>query len=174
MLTEVDKAARIYAEKRGAVAGLMEALKRTLDDAQRAMLPGIQEAADAAATARAALKQAIIERAEEFQKPRTRTYHGVRVGLRTLPRGVSYGSDASVVHRIRERLPDRFESLVRVTERPVVAALAALPAAQRDLLGIKVVPGEEAVVIRPADGGLDKAVEALLSDAARIEAGGSG
>ena len=171
MLPEVEAAARTYADRRGALAGLMEALRRSLDDARRAMLPQIRAAAESASAAKADLEREIEDAGPAFVRPRTRTYHGVKVGYQKGRPTVTYGEDAEVIASIRQHHPDQFEQLVKVTANPVLAALAALPESMRKTLGIEVAPGQDTVVIRPADGGMDKAVDALLTDAARLGGG---
>ena len=171
MLDKVEVAAETYATARGVLTGRMEALRRALDDSTRALLPQIKAAAAAAEKARAALETEIHAAGEDFRKPRTRTISGVKVGFRAGRQTVDWGGDADVIAAIRMHLPDEFEQLVKVTEKPVSAALAALPESKRELLGVQVEPGDDQVVIRPADAGRDKEIETLLADAARVEGG---
>ena len=171
MLARVEAAAETYALARNVLTGRMEALRRALDDSTRAMLPQIKAAAASAEKARSALETEIRASGDDFRKPRTRTFGGIRVGFRSGRQVVDWGSDLQVIAAIRAQLPDEFEQLVKVTERPVSAALAALPQVKRELLGVTVEPGADQVVIRPADAGMDKEIETLLADSARIEGG---
>ena len=171
MLADVESAAREYADQRGKLTGLMEALRRSLDDAQRAMLPMIRAQAAEAAASREALGGRIQAASSAFVRPRSRTYHGVKVGLqKSQPRAI-YLHDADLVALIRMNYPHLFEQLVKVTEKPIQAALKQLPETEREVLGIEIEPGTDGVLIRPSDGGMDKAVDALLADAARLEGG---
>ena len=97
MLAEVDAAARTYADRRGALAGLMEALQRSVDDVQRAMLPQILAAAESASAAKAGLEREIRDAAPAFSRPRTRSFYGVRVGYRKGQATVNYGEDAEFI-----------------------------------------------------------------------------
>ena len=171
MLARVEAAAETYALARNVLKGRMEALRRALDDSTRAMLPQIKAAAKTAEAARARLEGEIHTAAEDFHRPRTRTFAGVKVGFRTGRQVVDWGTDDEVIAAIRKHYPFAFARLVKVTEKPVSAALAALPEPERHLLGVGVVPGSDQVVIRPADAGMDKEVETLLADAARVEGG---
>lgn len=172
MLADVEAAAREFADKRGSLAGLMEALKRSMDDTQRAMLPQIQAAAAEAAEAKAALETEIHAAADAFQRPKTRTLAGVKVGFQKGKDTLSWDDDASLVARIREHFTRReFASLVKVTEKPVDAALRQLPAGKLRILAVTVEDGKDKVVVRPADGGMDKQVDALLADAPRLQGG---
>ena len=173
MLADVERAAERYAAARGILKGRMEALRRSLDDTTRAVLPMIQAGAAEAESARSALEAEIRNAAGDFRKPKTRTCAGVKVGFRLGRSTVDWGEDTDVLARIREHLPEDFEQLVKTTEKPVSAALAALPEAKRDLLHVRVKQGDDEVVIRPADGSMDKELDALLADAARLEGGAS-
>ena len=170
-LSAIEAAAERYADARGGLKGRMEALRQSRDDATRALLPGIREAAASAEAARSALEAEIRSAPEEFRRPKTRTCSGIKVGFRAGRPTVDWDED--VLTLIREYCPEQFERLVKVTERPVAAALAALPKGERDVLRVRVEPGEDQVVIRPADAALDKDIAALLADAARLEGGAS-
>ena len=171
MLDRCEAAAETYALARNVLKGRMEALRRALDDSTRAMLPQIKASAAAAEKARSALEAEIHASGDDFRKPRTRTFSGVKVGFRTGRQVVDWGTDEAVIAAIREHYPLAFARLVKVTEKPVSAALAALPEPERHLLGVDVFPGSDQVVIRPADAGMDKEIGTLLAASARIEGG---
>ena len=126
----VQRAAERYADARSRLKGRMESLQRTVDDATRAVLPAIQEAAAAAEDARAALETEIAHAPDAFVKPKTRTCSGIKVGFRAGRERVEWDDDKSLVSRIRSLFPAQFEGLVKTTEKPVSAALAALSAEQ--------------------------------------------
>ena len=72
--------------------------------------------------------------------------------------------ERKVVARIEQLFPDQVKTLCHVTVTPVKAALRELSAGDLARLGVRVVDSDDEVVIKPADGDIDKLVAALLAD----------
>ncbi|TXF11904.1 host-nuclease inhibitor Gam family protein [Pelomicrobium methylotrophicum] len=163
--SDIERLTRAYADARSELSERVQALQDELEAARRRRLRGIKEAVARAADAHAALKAAIESAPELFQKPRTVTISGIVVGYRKMRGELSWDDPASVVRLIRRHYPDRADALIKVTEVPVKSALAQLTAAELRRIGVHVLEAGDQVLIKPADGDVDKVVDALLRDA---------
>lgn len=160
---EIERLAKDYAEARGALRSRMEALEAEIAEIRRRHITGIKRAAEAAARRREALAGAVDESRGLFDKPRTQIMHGIRVGVMKDKGTLVWDDDAQVVGLIRRHLADRAESLVKVSEKPVKAALQSLTAAELRKIGVRVEETGDAVYIKPADSEIDRLVDALLA-----------
>lgn len=173
MLAEIEALTRRYAAARTVLRGRMDGLQAEVDAARRRRLPGIRKAVAAAAEARDALHAAIGEHPEAFVRPRTLVVEGVRIGFVKQKGRLVFADRDRVVALIRRHFPDQAEVLVKVTEAPVRAALARLPASDLKRLGVTLEETGDAVVIKPTDSETDKLVAALLDDAVRPDSPGA-
>jgi len=109
------------------------------------------------AEARDRLAAAIAAAPELFAERRSVTLHGVKTGPQEHHGGLSWEDDATLVARIRTRLPEQFAALVEVTERPRKEALAELDLATLQDLGVAVKRPAGSVTVRfvEADNQLD-------------------
>ena len=167
MLAEIEALTRRYASARTVLRGRMDGLQAEVDAARRRRLPGIRKAVAAAAAARDALQAAISGHPDAFVRPRTLVVEGVRIGFVKQKGRLVFADRERVVALIRRHFPEQAEVLVKVTEAPVRAALARLPASDLKRLGVSVEETGDAVVIKPTDSETDKLVAALLDDADR-------
>lgn len=163
-MTEIEALTKRYAEAAGALSDAVRELEEAKQKLQREHLPAIKRLAARARDAKALLASAIVESPELFHRPRTVTFHGVRVGLQKAKGRIEFDDAERVVALVRKFYPEQFDVLVRTSYRPIKEALAQLPAADLKRLGIAVVADSDEVVIKDASGEIDKIVEALLKD----------
>lgn len=168
-LADIEAAARQYAEARGRLSELVQELEDEVARLRRQRLPAIRRALGAAQERRDRLAGAIAGAPELFERPRTVILHGIRVGFQKGRGAITWEDDARVVALIRRHLPDQAESLIKVTERPLKTALAQLSSADLRRIGVSVVETGDEIVIRPADGELDRLIERVLADTEPLE-----
>jgi len=169
-LYEIEELTAQYSEARGKLAELVGVLQAEIEDAKRRRIAAIKRAVAVTADKHAALHAAVDGSRELFGKPRTRTFHGVKVGLQKQRGQVVIDDEERTIARARAQLPaDQVELLVRVRESVHKPAVYDLVASDLKRLGIKIEDDVDAVIIKPTDGEVEKLVNALLKDAERIE-----
>ncbi len=160
-----------YSTCRETLAGRVLALQDEMERVKRRHLPGIREAVGIAAAAHDELRAAIAEHPELFRKPKTRTFHVIRIGYMKQRGQVVIEDEEAVIKRIRAQLPhEQADLIIRVRESVHKPAVYDLTAADLKRLGITVTADEDVVVIKPVDGEIDKLINALLADAERVDA----
>jgi hypothetical protein len=160
----VMKQTEIYAKRHSELAVRMGTLNKEIDALKRKHLKSILTAAASAKDARAELKALIEENRAEFEKPKTRTFFGIKVGFRKLIGTLSWDDSEKVVELIEKHLPDQAEVLIKTEKKPLKKPLEQLAAADLKKLGISVGEDSDEVVIAATDGDVEKAVDALLKD----------
>jgi hypothetical protein len=163
-LTEIEKQTREYAETRRILAEKIRQLEAEISDLKRRALPGIRKAAHAAGERQDLLHCLIEDNPEIFVRPRTITIDGIKVGFMKQKGEITWDDTSTVVKLIHRHHPDLIETLIKVTEMPVKAALAQLPAGDLKRLGVAVENDTDAVIIKSTDSEIDKLVEALLKE----------
>ena len=170
MIANIEQQAAEYAAARAALTDRVAILQAEVAALTRRELPGIRQAVAEAASHHDRLHRLIEVSPELFEKPRTQVFSGVRCGYMTGKARVEIPDEAETIRRIRDLLPAaQAELLIAVSERVDKRAVADLTTADLKRLRIRVEPGAEAIVIKPTDSAVDKAVAALLKDAERIE-----
>lgn len=162
-MQDIERRAKEYAEARARLKDRVDALEAEIAKLRREHITGIKRAAEAASRHREALAAAVDESRGLFEKPRTTVMHGIRVGVMKDKGQLDWDDDARVVALIRRHLSDRFDTLVKVTEKPVKSALQQLSAAELQRIGVRVVETGDAVYVKPADSEIDKLVDKLLA-----------
>lgn len=164
-LQELEPLCAKYGTARGALAVLIGALEDEVRAVQRKYLARIKSLVGEAKAAREQLAEAIEESKDLFDKPRTRTLHGVKIGYAKGKGRIVWDDEAKVIERIRAQLPkDQVELLVRKTEAVHKPAVYDLVAADLKRLGIRIEGDGDEMVIKDATGDVDKLVEALLAE----------
>lgn len=164
-LAEIEAAAKALSEAREALAALATEMNAAIDEITRHHRPQLKRLVAKQAERVAAL-HALIEPAPElFVRPRTVVFHGIKLGFEKGKGSVTFGNESRVVALIRKPLPEQFDALVKVEEKPRKTAIAALSVAECKLIGATVTDAGDQVVIRPMDSAVDKMVDALLKAA---------
>ena len=165
VLERIERRAARYARQR---AELLDLLHRIEQQQRRLIdqhLGQIRSLLAETAAAEDDLRRLVEGHPECFAKPRTRIFHGIKVGLQKGKGKVEIPDEAKTLRFIREKLPEeQAELLIKVTERVDRRMVADLTAADLKRLGIRLVESGDQVVIKPVDSDLDKLVKALLSN----------
>ncbi|MGA0610533.1 hypothetical protein [Caldimonas sp. KR1-144] len=169
-LDEIGDAARVLSERRARLRTLVEALTRGLEALKTDSLPEMRVAITEATQAWESLRDLVEANPQLFKKPRTVALHGIKVGFEKGKGGLEIVDPDRTVALIRKHLPDQADVLIATKEAPAKDALAQLSAEQLKKVGVNVKGTGDQVVIRPADGEIDKLVKALVK--AQIEEDG--
>lgn len=164
-LKELEPLAAKYGTARGELAVLVGALQDEVRGVQRTYLARIKRLVAAAKEAREQLAIEIDKSKELFEKPRTRTLHGVKIGYAKGKGRIVWDDEEKVIARIRAQLPkDQVELLIRETEAVHKPSVYDLVASDLKRLGIRIEGDGDEIVIKDATGEVDKLVEALLAE----------
>lgn len=155
-----------YADAREGLAIVMREVEDERRRVLRRRLATIKRLAAAATAAKEELARAIEDSPEQFKRPRTMLFHGIRVGFAKGKGKVSFADEAGVVKLIRKHFPEKFDVLVKTTEKPLKDPLAQLTVDELKKIGCSVTDAGDQVVIKAADNEIDKLVDALLADPA--------
>ena len=159
----IEQLAAAYEWQRRSLYSLLEQLERKISEAKATALPSIKAQVGETAAARDELVAAIDAARGLFQKPRTRTFHGIKVGLAKVKGAVEIDDEERTIARIRARLTkDQAELLIRVRESVDKNAVRDIEEADLKPLGIRVKDDRDVVVVKPQDSEVAKLVDALL------------
>lgn len=169
-ITTIEELTREYATRRARVADAVNTLHAELERVKNPAIPVIRDAVAQAAEAHAKLKAAIEAVPALFEKPRTITVAGVRVGYMKQRGKVVLDDELRTIERIRALLPeDQAELLIRVRESVDKNAISDLTLDDLRRLGIRVEDDTDVPLIKPVDTEVDKLVNALLAEAEQAE-----
>lgn len=160
----IDMAAQNYSKAHDKLTAVVRALEAETAKLRLQYLPQIRKAVETAASRKADLRDALNESRELFVKPKTRVMHGVKVGFQKGKGKLDWDDDELVVKLIRKHLPEIAETLIRIEESPIVAALNDLDVKDLRKIGVRAEETGDKVVIKPTDSEIDKLVDALLRD----------
>lgn len=167
----IEQKAGAYADERAHLADLVDRMNVELEAIKRRYLPPIRVQVRHVAERHDTLRAAIEAAPEQFERPKTRVLAGVKVGYRKQKGEVRMADQEKTLERVRALLPaDQAALLIRRRESLDKNAAYDLTAGDLKRLGIEVAADTDQVVIRPADGEVDKLVNALLREAETIEA----
>lgn len=163
-LETIEVLAKEHAADRAQLAERMLALNDELDAAKRRRLPGIKSSVTKAKDSHLRLHAAIDGERTLFAKPRSRIFHGIKLGLQKAKGKLSFSSAEDVIRLIKKHFPATADVLIQTTEKPAKGVLLTLSAADLKRVGCTVTGTGDEVLIKPADSEIDKLVDALLGD----------
>jgi hypothetical protein len=165
-LQTIEQLTKEHAADRTVLAERVQALHDEIDQAKRRKVPGIKSAVSKARDSRLRLASAIEHEPSAFEQPRTRVFHGIKVGLQKAKGKLSWLSAEKVIELVRKHFPERADVLIKTTEKPVKKALQGLPAGDLKKLGCTIEETGDQVVIQPINTEIDELVDALLGNGA--------
>lgn len=161
----IESQAKAFASARAELAERLGVLREEQEAAKRRRLQGIKNTLARVQAAHGELRASVEASAALFNKPKTRVLHGIRVGWMKQKGKLEIADDDACVAALRKLLGDEADAYIKTTETPIRAALANLTAKDLKRIGVAVTDDVDAVVIKAADGELDKLIDALIGDA---------
>lgn len=161
---DIDKAAQAYAETHNALADQVESLEREIAKLKAGRIRTIRALVEKAAAKKSALRELIDESRDQFEKPKTRILHGVKLGLQKGKGKLDWDDDELVVKLIKKHFPDQADVLIKTTEKPRKDGLNGLDVKDLRRIGVTAEDTGDQIVIKPTDSEIDKLVDALLAD----------
>jgi hypothetical protein len=160
----ISTATRAYSTEREVLAERVNRLHHEIEAVKRRLLPGIKSAAAKAQDAKDSLAAIIELNPEAFDRPRSITISGIKVGLQKQKGKVTWDKADAVVKAIRRHLPERFDDLVETVEKPRKSAINNLTVAEARKLGCTVTEDTDAVLIKATGDDIDKIVAKILEE----------
>jgi hypothetical protein len=161
-LTPIDQKAKSFATEYAALTDTVLELNRRVQDLQNSFLRQIRTGVKRVADKRSELKAAIEANPHLFEKPRTVTVHGVKIGFTKQKGRIDIPDAENTVALIEKHFPMQADVLIKTEKTPVKKALANMTAVELKKLGVTVTADTDAVVINPVDSEVEKTVSALL------------
>ncbi len=163
-IEDIEAKAKALASARAELSDRLTRIKEEQDAIKNRLLTGVRNSLARARDAYDALHEAVSESPELFEKPKTRTLHGVRLGWMKQRGKLLWEDDKVLIDALRKLLGEEAEGFIRTTEKPISARLQDLSAKQLQRIGVAVTDDTEVVVIKTADDALDKLLDALIGD----------
>ncbi len=163
-MQEIERAAKAFASARDELAERMQRLQDEQEAIKRRLMQGLRNAVARMRAEYDQLVELVRAHPELFEKPKTRTLHGIRLGWMKQRGRMEIEDPDQVCALVRKLFPEQADALLRVSTAPNKAALAELPVRDLKRLGVAVHDDTEAPFVKPADSELDKLISALLSD----------
>ncbi len=161
---DLERLAERYADTHAALSELMAALEAELRAVKRAYLTRIKAVAGRAGTRKQALVEYVQAYPGQFESPRMRTLHGVKVGLQKGRGKLACANADFTIRAIERRHPDKIDVLLKTTRKPVLAGLQQLEARELQVLGVEIVGTGDRIVVRHVDSDIEKMVDAYLEE----------
>lgn len=163
-MENIETLTKVFAGARSELAERLTILRDEIETAKRRRIQGLKNSLERVQASHDQLKAAIEESPALFEKPKTRLMHGIRVGFFKQRGKIDVGDVDTCVAALRKLLGDDADAYIKTTEKPVLAALANLPAKDLAKCGITLSDDVDAVMIKPIDSDIDKLIAALISE----------
>lgn len=168
-IDSIEQLTRDYNRSRAELTERVQSLQDELQAVQRRRMRGIKASLARTQDAQDALANAIDTNRELFDKPKTVTIDGTRVGLMKGKGKIEWDDATKVIRLIRKNLPDQADTLIQIRETPARGAPSQLSTAQLRQVGCTVVETGEQILIKPQDSELEKLINRLLADTEDLE-----
>ncbi|MBF0487535.1 MAG: hypothetical protein HQK98_05180 [Nitrospirae bacterium] len=163
-LGEIERLTKEYADAWKLLKGKIEDLELEKEAAVRRHINGIKNAVNKAKDKMGTLEAAILSAPELFEKPRTITMYGVKVGLKKGKGKLEIDDDNKTIALIKKHMSDQAEVLIIVKETPSKDALQHLSAIELKRIGARITDTTDEVVVKTTDTDIEKLVEAFMRE----------
>lgn len=164
ILRTIETATHHYATKRDELRAIAGQAKAEMDMIRERYRTQIRAAAADAAVAYDGLSRLIDEHRSVFDKPRTRLFSSIKVGLRKTPGKIEFADAKRVLELIKKKLPEKVDALIRTKEEVVRDQLKLLEPKQLAAIGATLIDTGDEIVIDHADDEIDKLIAALAEE----------
>ncbi|HUS37337.1 MAG TPA: hypothetical protein VM680_18465 [Verrucomicrobiae bacterium] len=164
-LQDIERFTGNYAQARAQLVKHIKTLNDKIAGVKATLMIPIRQCIPPVADRHQFLFDAIAESPALFVKPRTRTFDNIKVGLQKQKGAFIIADPERTKELIAKHYPDRLDELAPSERTLSKKALGNMTGAELKKIGVEVEADTDAVIIKPTDSDVDKAVAALLADA---------
>jgi hypothetical protein len=161
---ELDKLTKRYADANEALETSMRDLESVIEIVKREHFKTIKRDFVSAVERKHDLKDAIEANRELFAERKTMVLHGVKIGIVKSVGKIEIEDDEKTANLIKKHLPDLYDVLVKVIQKPIKKALNELPAADLRKIGVTIEEGGDVTVIKTATSEIEKLINKLFTE----------
>lgn len=161
---EIESLVIEYTKARQRLIERYNELEKAIGELKRGASGSIRKASLDVVGKKQRLECMIAENKELFQKPKTTTIHGVKIGFQKGKGKLEWDDAAQVVKLIRKHFPKQADLLIKVEEKPAAKALANLDVAELKTLGVNVHDAGDQVVVKPMESKIDDLINELCKE----------
>jgi outer membrane murein-binding lipoprotein Lpp len=161
-LITIEQSCTKLATARSVLNAKLIALQSEMDAVRRNHLQSIRKALAKVEQLTTDTRDLVASAPELFDKPKTQTLAGIKVGYQQGKSRLDIPDVDETLLRIQRLLPATADMYIKTEESPIRATLAQLPAAMQKRLGVKVIEGEDEVLVKPQDSEVEALCKTLL------------
>jgi len=148
-IDSIERLCQDYAKLRGKLEKKIEVIEREREKILEAHRVELRLLSSAVSNAKLDLERQVGAARPLFIKPKTRVFHGIKVGFEKERDQVTYPEDEILIPRIESLLKSKAAGLIETTKRIIKDAFKRLPKAELQSLGVKYTNGADSVIVRP-------------------------
>ena len=157
----IARLARDLTDAHDRLTATLDEIEEARNAALRDKLRPVQQQLDAVSRRRQKLHDAVRANENLFDKPKTRVQNGLKFGWHK-DRDTLEGNEETAIARIKSLMPeDRVPHLVKAVESLKMPAVRGLSRSELETIGMKVVKGQNRVLIKRVGTDLDRQLKAL-------------
>jgi phage host-nuclease inhibitor protein Gam len=162
-LSDLEMKCRQVATQRAALAGAVESLQEELTAVKRRHLANIKNLSARAGEAESELRRFIEDNPRLFDKPKTLTVCGIKVGYRKNAGKIVFDDAATVIALIKRHFRATADTLIRTKEEVNKDALGTLDETELPRIGCRIEGRGDDVVLDAVDDEIEKLVSKFVS-----------
>jgi uncharacterized protein YukE len=159
----IETAAGYYADARAELREVLAKMEQEVRDVNALYRDQVMAALDQAVNARESLAALVKANPTLFESPKTKQFHGIKVGYRKQPGQLTCEDEAKSIELVRRKMKGVAEALITVRETLNKAAVKALDATDLASIGCSIREVDDELVVVAVDSDLDKLVDVLLA-----------
>jgi len=161
-MAEIERGALRFSQAHAELGDLAIELNKEIAEARERYMRRIKSAAASEKKLEQELRELVEQSRPLFEQPRTQIFHGIKVGWQKGKGKIVYDDSGHTIELIRKQLPDLADSLIMTIEEPRKTELEKLSAVELKKIACRIEGDGDFVVVKPADGEVDKMIKALL------------
>lgn len=170
-LADIERLTKEYAAPAEQISDIVSQMESAIQQVKRLYIRKLQPLVGKAAAAKAELIRAIDDSPTLFEKPRTYTFHGIKVGFQKQKGAFIVADEAKTVELIQKKMPEQEDTLIKYKASIIKAALEKLPVADLKKIGVEVTADTDEVLIKSERDKIEKFVDGLLKEKVAEELG---
>lgn len=161
-MQDIERETREFGKAKLELDEIMGEIRADTEALKKKYLARIRSVMNQVTAKHADLYREISENKALFDKPRTQTIDGIKVGLEKGKGSLEIEDPELTVKLIKKHFKEQADILIKTSEEPAVAAIKKLSEKDLEKIGAAIVGKEDRVIIKEVTAQLNKILNSLL------------